>query len=85
MGLPEILRKEADRLLDRASLESNWEREQEFMARAAHLYNRAGMLEGEDDPEQTRIRLEIELEQETDPIMQIKIQAAIDNLTEREP
>jgi hypothetical protein len=86
MALPEILRKEAERLYDRASLEPDWEKEQEFIARAEHLENRARELEGQDltDSEQALIRLRFDLEDTNDPVLKLKIQSAIDRLTERE-
>lgn len=83
MGLPEILRREADRLLDRASTAPNWERQEELVARAEHLLNRAGMLESEESDEEARIRLEAEIQSEIDPGIRAKLQSALDNLTEK--
>lgn len=87
MGLPEILRKEADSLLDRASREPNWERQEELSARAEHMLNRARELEQQQaNTFGQRSRLMQDLADTEDPVLKLKIQSAIDALNEeREP
>lgn len=86
MGLPEILRKEADSLLDRASREPSWERQEELSARADHMLNRARELEQQQaNTFGQRSRLMQDLADTEDPVLKLKIQAAIDALNyERE-